>query len=836
MTVLVIPNSVSSIRDYAFQGCTDIETLFFNAISCSDFNSSDSSPFYNLNFSTINIGNNVQRIPAYFAYNMTNVTEITIPNSVTSIGSYAFYGLNLMDHIVIPSSVTYIGDYAFAGCTWLDDVYSHISDLSAVAVGSNVFYLSTGGYSQRTLYVPVETLEDYQTDTKWSQFFGNIVEMEYEQVLAESIELNQTTAELMESETLQLTANVLPVNATITTVTWSTSDTSVATVDNNGLVTAIAAGTATITATTTDGTNLSASCTVTVEEVPQPVLATSIVLNMQACEVNVSESLQLSAVVLPEDAENKTVTWSTSNATIATVDDNGLVTGSSTGTATITAHTTDGSNLSASCTVTVTNVLVQSITLNYSELEMQEGDEAYLSAALQPGNAMNTTVLWSSSNPSVATVTNKGRVNALVAGTTIITATTTDGSNLSASCRVNVTNPSVHNWFLIPDTEMLQGDTVLVPVMLNNDMAIRAFQADIYLPTGFSIVINENDQLCILPSNRLTSDHVIMAEPQSDGAVRVVCYTTTNAAISGNEGDLFYIKLKAPENVSGEFAINLRNNHLTNADYDEISIPDAGAMLKVFAFIPGDANNSRTVTVTDIVVTALYILGLDPSPFVYDAANMNGDDEITVTDMMLISRTILGGSSMSFNSPMINVDDRMSGEDVTILAGETRTVSIALDNVMDYAAFQFDVNLPEGLTASNFAVTDRANGHIVDVNTLKDGRIRTLCYSTTLEGISGHEGAVLTFDVTATTSNNTEGITVEAIELVTTDCRTILLDDFTIGVHAATSVNELGNTKSVARMDYFNLAGQQIDRPESGVTIIVTTYTDGTRTTTKVIQ
>ena len=110
--------------------------------------------------------------------------------------------------------------------------------------------------------------------------------------------------------------------------------------------------------------------------------------------------------------------------------------------------------------------------------------------------------------------------------------------------------------------------------------------------------------------------------------------------------------------------------------------------------------------------------------------------------------------------------------------------------------------------------------------------MRALCYSPAIEVIDGNNGALLTFDVTATDAIEGD-ITVDGIELVTTDCQTVLLNGFAIGVNTTTSVNEVANGKTVARVDYFNLAGQRIDRPQSGVTLVVTTYTDGTRTTTK---
>ena len=91
LTSIIIGNSVTTIGYCAFSVCTALDTLNFNAVSCNNFNLGESHPFYNLNISTINIGNSVERIPAYFANGLTKLTNITIPNSVTSIGNYAFY-------------------------------------------------------------------------------------------------------------------------------------------------------------------------------------------------------------------------------------------------------------------------------------------------------------------------------------------------------------------------------------------------------------------------------------------------------------------------------------------------------------------------------------------------------------------------------------------------------------------------------------------------------------------------------------------------------------------------------------------------------------------------
>ena len=167
-------------------------------------------------------------------------------------------------------------------------------------------------------------------------------------VLATSITLDQSTATMATGQTLTLAATVLPTNATNRTVAWTSDNTNVATVSSNGLVTAKAAGTTTITATTTDGTNLSASCQVSVT---QPV--TNIQLDKSTLTLTTGQSESITATVRPTNATNKVLSWESSNTTVATVNGNGLVTAKKPGSATITVTATDGSGVEATCEVTV---------------------------------------------------------------------------------------------------------------------------------------------------------------------------------------------------------------------------------------------------------------------------------------------------------------------------------------------------------------------------------------------------------------------------------------------------------------------------------------------------
>ena len=257
--------------------------------------------------------------------------------------------------------------------------------------------------------------------------------------LAEEISLNKTELALERTEIAQLTAIVSPETVDDRTVTWHSADEKVATVNSEGLVTAVGVGKTTITATTNDGTKLSASCTFTVS----PKLAESVSLNENKLVLKRTRTYQLQATVLPEVADDRGVTWSSDNPMVAKVDDNGLVTALSVGEANITATAADGSGNSATCNVSVAPNLVESLSLNDTIMSLVQGTSWRLKAIVEPRDADDISVTWSSNNADVATVDATGRVSAIGIGEAVITATTNDGSGLSATCYIVVTPKGV---------------------------------------------------------------------------------------------------------------------------------------------------------------------------------------------------------------------------------------------------------------------------------------------------------------------------------------------------------------------------------------------------------
>ena len=249
------------------------------------------------------------------------------------------------------------------------------------------------------------------------------------------ISLSESSLTLNEGQSKTLTATVSPSNAANKSVNWTSTNTGVATVDANGVVTAVSKGTATITATTVDG-GKTASCAVTVK---RPV--TSITLNKTSLVFKrLSSELTetLVATVTPSNAENTAVTWSSSNPAIVSVSQTGVVTAKLAGKVTITVTAQDGNGASATCQVEVKQCITK-LAINKKKLDMIIGEQAGLSVVtLLPQTADDKTYKWSTSNNAVVTVDSNGNVTAKAAGAAAISVIANDGGGTYTSCQVIV--------------------------------------------------------------------------------------------------------------------------------------------------------------------------------------------------------------------------------------------------------------------------------------------------------------------------------------------------------------------------------------------------------------
>jgi uncharacterized protein YjdB len=253
---------------------------------------------------------------------------------------------------------------------------------------------------------------------------------------ARSVTVSPTTLNLYDGAAGQLTAAVSPTSTSNKSVTWTTSNNKIATVNASGLVTGIAPGTCTITVKTADGGYTAAA---TVKVTLDPAKARSVTVAPAALNLYDGAAGQLTAAVSPASAANKNVTWSASDNKIAAVNASGLVTGIAPGTCTITAKTADGGyTASATVTVTLDPAKARSITVTPAVLNLYDGKDGQLTAAVLPASAANKAAAWTSSNTGVATVNSLGLVTGIAPGTCTITARTDDGG-YTASASITVT-------------------------------------------------------------------------------------------------------------------------------------------------------------------------------------------------------------------------------------------------------------------------------------------------------------------------------------------------------------------------------------------------------------
>ncbi len=253
-------------------------------------------------------------------------------------------------------------------------------------------------------------------------------------IKANSVALDKTSMQITSQNSInKLVATVTPSQAS-QKVAWSSSNGNIAKVDSKGRVTPVSNGTCKIIATTTDGTNKTASCDVTVDV----KFVTGISFEFNSYTItNVNQTPAFNPKITPSDAEDKNVRWSSSNTKVATVSSSGVIKAAGNGTCKITATTTDGTNLSASFNITV-NIKATKITLDKTKIELTTGKETEkITPSIEPSIA-NKNVKYTSSDESIATVNSDGVVTAVGSGTCRIIATTTDGSEITASCDVTV--------------------------------------------------------------------------------------------------------------------------------------------------------------------------------------------------------------------------------------------------------------------------------------------------------------------------------------------------------------------------------------------------------------
>ena len=347
-----MPEPVQTIKESAFVDCGALaEIVWSNApkqIEANAFRNCDSLTAVTFPATVTTIGNrsfqdcdllvsvtlpdSVTSLGTSSFYNCHALTEVKLGNGLTAIPASAFEHCDVLESIVIPYRVSSIGAKAFKDCVAFREI---TIPRATTTIASDAFSY----YDKLTIYGVPGTYAETYANEKGINFVGR-------EVNATAVVLSETTMTLCKGQNAKLLFTAEPANFT-DEVVWRSSNTSVATIADDGTVKAVDLGTATIKLMVG---NVSVNCRVTVV---QPV--TRINLNNSSITMQALDTFQLTTTVTPSNAYNKEIVWSSSDENVATVDETGLVTALKKGTAKITAAAQDGSGKTASCTVTVSN-------------------------------------------------------------------------------------------------------------------------------------------------------------------------------------------------------------------------------------------------------------------------------------------------------------------------------------------------------------------------------------------------------------------------------------------------------------------------------------------------
>lgn len=445
--------------------------------------------------------------------------------------------------------------------------------------------------------------------------------------------------------------------------------------------------------------------------------------------------------------------------------------------------------------------MAEQLTLDRSMITLHGGESQQLIAKVLPEDA-SSAVRWASNDVEVATVDAEGVVSAVGTGVATITATTADGSNLTATCQVRVLSDGVqdNNVLTLPEEFTVEkGKPCVLPVAMINKNAITAVQCDITLPEGFSLESDGDRLLIDLLDGRAAASHGLSARMMAPNVVRIVISSAQSEPFTGNDGDLMLLHLNVSDDMEdGDYEVTMTNVILADAAAMTYYAADAVSVVTVKSYTRGDANGDGTVNVGDYVTIANYILNMDPNPFIYSAADVDENSTIDVGDLVGVANIVLGDFTMPDNAPRHNDSDvTLTGESIS--SGDNRVVvTLNLDNDVDLTAWQMDLELPEGVRLADAELTSRAARHQLVVNELDGGSLRLLGSSMNNDVVTGHEGALLTLVLEGSTGGDA-ALTVSDVVLAEANMTTHAVSPFSIGMGNSAVKEVNSDTRIYAR-------------------------------------
>ena len=457
LTSINLPSGITSLGDYCFSGCSSLTSINLpfgiTSLGAGSFSGCSS-------LTSINLPSGITSLGVRCFEDCRSLTRINLPSGITSLEALCFFNCNSLTSIELPSTLTSIGNNCFDYCGLLTMLCLAVEPPSCTR---GVFYNTT------RLYVPKESIEKYKQSDAWNRAKGI-----YPLYPTSSVSLAKESS-VNKAKSTKLEYTILPENAGIKELEWSSENPEVATIDANGIVTGKKIGKTVITANTKDGTDITVSTTLTV----LPLKVETMTFAEPSLSIVKTEDKTITLTLNSEEVDDKSMVWTSSDESVATVVQNmnavypleAIVVAHKVGKATIKAEAQDGSGMSATCEVEVTPLMASDISLLTASVVKTIPTQ--LEANVSPAETDNKKLKWASLTPDIATVTEDGIMTGLKMGTAKVKAETTDGSNLSVVFEVQITGLPVSTISLPAESSIIKTESMklkysILPLVSDN--------------------------------------------------------------------------------------------------------------------------------------------------------------------------------------------------------------------------------------------------------------------------------------------------------------------------------------------------------------------------------
>lgn len=408
------------------------------------------------------------------------------------------------------------------------------------------------------------------------------------------------------------------------TLTWSSINESVATVDQNGIVTGLKPGEAQIKAVSDTG--VEHICKVIVTGYPEAVKP-----DRTSIDLKVGDTDKITMTFTPEGTKDQ-VSYQSSNTAVVSVDENGKLTANSKGTATITITTSNG--LKAYCNINVTEaeIPVTTVTLNKTELTLYPTQKESLTCKILPENATNKKLTWKSSNEKVATVNNAGMVTAIQPGTADITAELENG--IKRTCTVTV-KKKLTAAIALKEVKATPGEEIEVPVVLSDNPGISAMKVSIDYDSNILTPL-------IVEKTSILDAATIKGEKQEEGIYNVLWYSTKDI---NENGTILKIRFKVNETASVNTETKLKltsvDGDICDAQHNDVHLNDADGAIEIKETLYGDVYEDEVLNSHDVLLLQQYLTEL--AQFTNRQlllADITNDNKVNMQDLVALANKV----------------------------------------------------------------------------------------------------------------------------------------------------------------------------------------------------